>query len=137
VSTWRDELLGIIKTEAEREAEQKERRKKRIAAALEVASEAFSKAEAGLRFAHEKIAGKKQPAALDEGDDSCALALHDLSLRIELRRDVAVLDVTYGEGKPREFDFANDRHLAPRDIEDYVGRRVIELARTAQELHPW
>ncbi len=137
MSTWREELLVIIKTQAEREAEEKDHRKKRIAAALEVAVESYDNAREGLRFAHEKLVTKKQPSELKEGEDSCGVALFELQLQVSLKREVAVLEVIYGDAKPREFDFANDRHLAPRDIEDYIGRRVVELARAAQELHPW
>jgi hypothetical protein len=129
--------LVVIKTQAEREAEEEERRKKRIAAALEVAIEAYDKASEGLRFAHEKLVSKKRPSKLRDVEDSCGFGLFDLKLQVSLKRQAAVIEIIYGDAKPREFDFANDRHLSPRDIEDYIGRRIIELARAAQELHPW
>ena len=49
----------------------------------------------------------------------------------------AVIKVTFGEGKPREFDFAKDRHIAPADVEEYIGRRSLELVRAAHKAHPW
>ena len=58
-------------------------------------------------------------------------------LTVELDRSTAVLTVTYDAAKPREFDFAKDRHLSPKDVEEYVGRRLVELARAAQKAHPW
>ena len=137
MSNWRDELLTVIKSKAEREAEEEERRRKRIEAALAVADEAYAKARDALTFANEKIASKSQPAALEDSEQAISLSLFDLCLRVTLRREDAVIEVVYGDGKPREFDFANDRHLAPRDVDDYVGRRLLELARSAQQEHPW
>ena len=56
---------------------------------------------------------------------------------LELVRDSAVIKVAFVEGKPREFDFAKDRHIAAADVEEYVGRRSVELVRTAQKAAPW
>jgi hypothetical protein len=45
--------------------------------------------------------------------------------------------VNVAETKPREFDFAKDRHIAATDVEEYVGRRAVELVRLAQKATPW
>jgi hypothetical protein len=137
MSGWRDELIEAIKSKSERDAEEEERRKKRLEAALEVAVEALEKAEEGLRFAGEQLQAKAQPAKLEKNNGEIALALHELRLSVLLSREDAVLKVTFNEGRPREFDFAKDRHLSPRDVEEYVGRRAVELARAAQKSKPW
>ena len=48
-----------------------------------------------------------------------------------------IIKVTFGEGKPREFDLAKDRHIAPADVEEYMGRRSLELVRAAYKTTPW
>ena len=63
--------------------------------------------------------------------------LGTLSLALELDKETAVIKVTFLEGKPREFDFARDRHIAAADVEEYVGRRTVELVRNAQKAQPW
>lgn len=137
MSGWREELIEAIKSKAERDAEEEERRKKRLAAALEVAHAALEKAEEGLRFADEQLRAKNQPVKLDKKNGEVALQMHDLRLSVLLSADDAVLRVTYNDGRPREFDFAKDRHLSPKDVEEYVGRRAVELARAAQKSNPW
>ena|SRR5215471_6975087 len=137
MATWRDELIEAVKTKAEREAEEQERLRKRIAEALAYAEKALVEASGALRFACDQVKSKKQPAELVEGKDAFKLLVHDQSLAVELARDSAVIKVTFGEGKPREFDFAKDRHIAPNDVEEYVGRRSLELIRAAQKSNPW
>jgi hypothetical protein len=135
--SWRDELSEAIKSKAEREAEEAERRGKRLEEALTVADEAMAKALEGLRFADDRFRSKKQPSQLREANGSCTLSMHELSIAVDLSREDAVLKVTFNEGRPREFDFAKDRHLSPKDVEEYVGRRAVELARAAQKSKPW
>ena len=65
------------------------------------------------------------------------LTLGALSLTLELSRESAVIKVTFGEGKPRDFDLAKDRHIAPADVEEYMGRRSLELVRAAYKAAPW
>ena len=65
------------------------------------------------------------------------MSLNELRLSVGLSRSDAVLKVTFNDGRPREFDFAKDRHLSPKDVEEYVGRRAVELARAAQKANPW
>lgn len=134
---WRDELIEAIKSKSEREAEEEAKRLKRLESALEVADEALGKAEEGLRFADAQLRGKSQPAKLEKKNGEVALAIHDLRLAVLLSREDAVVKVSYNDGRPREFDFAKDRHLSPKDVEEYVGRRAVELARAAQKQNPW
>jgi hypothetical protein len=137
VNSWRDELQEVIRTKAERDAEEQERHKKRIIEALEVADRAHVEAVEGLRFAATELEKKGQPASFEEQAGSCRLGLHGIDVVVELHRETAILRVRYKEGKPRDFDFATDRHLAPKDIEEYVGRRLVEMVRAAQKEHPW
>lgn len=137
MQSWRDELRQVTKSRAEREAEEEERRRKRIAEALEVADQAVADALEGLRFAAELIRDKGQEAKLTEGEGEHRLELLDGTVVVRLNRDTAVLEVQTNDGRPREFDFAKDRHLAPKDVEEYVGRRLIEVARAAQKAKPW
>jgi hypothetical protein len=137
MSGWRDELIEAIKSKAEREAEEEARHKQRLLAALEVADAALAKAEEGLRFADEHLRAKQQPVKLHKANGEIALEMHDQRLAVLLSRDDAVLRVSFNDGRPREFDFAKDRHLSPKDVEEYVGRRAVELARAAQKIHPW
>ena len=65
------------------------------------------------------------------------LVLGVLSLGIQLDPETAILRVHVAEAKPREFDFARDRHIAATDVEEYVGRRVLELVKVAQKAAPW
>ena len=135
--SWRDELTEAVKSKAEREAEEAERHRKRVQEALNAAESAMSLAVEALRFGRDKIAEKGQPVELLEEKDKHKLTLRDVSLTLELLRDSAVIKVTFGEGKPREFDLAKDRHIAPGDVEEYIGRRSLELVRAAYKATPW
>lgn len=137
MSSWRDELLEAVKSKEEREREEEERRKKRLDEALSVADDAMRKALDSLRFADENLRTQQQPSRLEEKADRYALGLHELSLEVGLTRQDAIVKVTFNDGRPREFDFAKDRHLSAKDVEEYVGRRAVELARAAQKTHPW
>jgi hypothetical protein len=137
VASWRDELIEAVKTKAERDAEEAARHKKRVEEALATAEKAMEVGGDALQFAHTKLADKGQPASLDRTSDSLKLALHDLALRVELTRDSAIIKVTFGDSKPREFDFAKDRHISASDVEEYVGRRSLEFVRNAQKAFPW
>ena len=134
---WRDELIEVVKTKAEREAEEKERHRKRVEEALTSAEAAMELAAESLRFARDKVVEKGQPSELVEQKDHCRLSVREVGLTVELARDSAIIKVTFIEGKPREFDFAKDRHIAPADVEEYVGRRAVELVRAAHKAHPW
>jgi hypothetical protein len=137
VNSWREELQEAIKTKAERDAEEQERHHKRIIEALEVADKAVVEAVEGLRFASAELSSKGQPATFEEQAGGARLGLHGIEVRVELDRETATLRVRYRDGKPREFEFATDRHLAPKDVEEYVGRRLVEMVRLAQKEHPW
>jgi hypothetical protein len=137
VPSWRDELIEAVKTKAEREAEEQSRHRKRVEEALATAEAAMKLGAEALRFASDKLKEKEQAASLDESADALKLTLHELSLRLELSRDSAIIKVTFGDAKPREFDFAKDRHISPGDVEEYVGRRALEFVRSAQKATPW
>ncbi|MBI4953633.1 MAG: hypothetical protein HY908_16530 [Myxococcales bacterium] len=136
-TTWREELGEACKSRAERDAEEKERQRKRVEEALRVADVAVEQAQDALRFASSKLQDKGQPAALADGGGGLCLTLSDQRLAIELDRATAVVRVLFNEARPREFDFAKDKHIAPKDVEEYVGRRAIELVRAAQKQTPW
>jgi hypothetical protein len=135
--SWRDELTEAVKSKAEREAEEQARHKKRVEEALATAESAMSLGVEALRYTRDKLKDKGQPVELKEEQDKYRLSLHDLSLTLELVRDSAVIKATFGEGKPREFDLAKDRHIAPADVEEYMGRRALELVRAAYKATPW
>jgi hypothetical protein len=137
MASWRDELIEAVKTKDEREAEELARHKKRVEEALSTAETAIKLGSEGLRFTCERLKEKSQPAELAEDKDSYKLAIHEHRLTLELSRESAVIKITFGEGKPREFDFAKDRHIAPADVEEYIGRRSLELVRAAYKSHPW
>ncbi|MGK3988925.1 hypothetical protein WME99_38130 [Sorangium sp. So ce136] len=135
--TWRDELIEAVKSKAEREAEDLARHKKRVAEALAAAESAVAQGAESLKFAHERLQEKGQAIVLSQEQDKHRLAFGEFSLALELLRDSAIVRVTFGDGKPREFDFAKDRHIAPADVEEYIGRRALELVRAAQKAAPW
>lgn len=135
--SWRDELIEAVKTKAERDAEEQERHRKRVAEALATAESAVKAGAEALRFTCEKLVEKGQPATFTEEADVYKISMHELSLRLELLRDAAIVRVVFGDGKPREFDFAKDRHIAPTDVEEYVGRRALELVRAGQKAYAW
>jgi hypothetical protein len=137
VAGWRDELIEAAKTKAEREAEEQARHRKRVEEALQTAETAFGLATEALRFTCDRVREKGQDAQVSEQADAHELNLGDHKLRVELVRDSAMIRVTSGQGKPREFDFAKDRHIAPADVEEYIGRRSVELVKGAQKSSPW
>ena len=134
---WRDELIEAVKTKAERDAEELARHKKRVEEALTTAEAAMTLGSESLRFAREKLIEKGQEVSLAEQPDGFKLGLREVSLSLELIRESAIIKVTFGDGKPREFDFAKDRHIAPADVEEYIGRRALEFVRAAQKASPW
>jgi len=134
---WRDEIIEAAKTKAERDAEEAAKHRKRVEEALTTADASVALAKEALGFASAKLREKGLEVTVEEHPDKLRLALRDFALTVELARDSAVLKVTFGEGKPREFDFAKDRHIAPPDVEEYVGRRLVELVRAAQKAAPW
>jgi hypothetical protein len=137
VASWRDELIEASKTKAEREEEELARHRKRVQEALHTAETAFGLAAAALEYSRDRLVDKGQTPQLSAETDAHALELLSHKLRVELVRDSAVIKVVFGEGKPREFDFAKDRHIAPADVEEYVGRRAVELVKSAQKSSPW
>ena len=134
---WRDELIEAVKTKDERDAEELARHKKRVEEALTTAAEALRLAAEGMRFTGDRLKEKGQPAELTEAADQVKLTIFEASLALELSRESAIIKVTFGDSKPREFDFAKDRHIAPADVEEYIGRRSLELVRAAYKAHPW
>jgi hypothetical protein len=126
VNTWREELQDVIKSKVEREAEEQERRRKRVAEALDVALVAMAQSFEALRFAAGELGQKGQPAKLGEQMGEA-----------HFDPEAAVVKISYNQSRAREFDFATDRHLAPKDVEEYVGRRLVELSRAVQKEHPW
>ena len=137
VPNWRDELIEAVKTKAERDEEERERHRKRVEEALTTAEAAMNLAVDAMRFTCDRLKEKGQEVDLVEQPDSYKLVLREVSLSLELQRDAALIKSTFGEGKPREFDFAKDRHIAPADVEEYIGRRSLEFVRAAQKGSPW
>lgn len=138
MANWRDELVEAVKTKVEREAEEAAKQRQRVQEALSSAEAAMTLVQEALRFTSERIGEKGQPVKLDdERADSFKLALGTMAIGVELDRTTAIIKVSYLEGKPREFDFARDRHIAPADVEEYVGRRAVELVRSAQKAASW
>ncbi len=137
MASWKDELIEAVKTKAERDAEEAARHRKRVEEALATAEAAMKVGAEALRFASERLTEKGQSAVLEEPADAIKLQLQELSLRLELSRESAIIKVTFGDAKPREFDFAKDRHISPADVEEYVGRRALEFVRSAQKAYPW
>lgn len=147
---WRDELNEAVKTKAEREAEEAARQKQRVLEALASAEGAMALAIDAMRFGHQRIEEKQKETSLAieeeevEADGekskkvkSGKLSIGQLGLNVELDRTTAIIKVSFVEGKPREFDFARDRHIAAADVEEYVGRRIVEVVRSAQKAAPW
>ena len=148
MANWREELTEAVKTKAEREAEEASRLKQRVLEALGTAESALELGIAALRFAHERIGEKGQKVALELTPDATSATTArlvvgtsdnppTLALGIQIDRETAILRVQVGETKAREFDFAKDRHIAALDVEEYVGRRAVELVRLAQKASPW
>lgn len=137
MSTWREELIEAVKTKAERDAEEEDRKKKRLEEALKIADEAVAKVIEGLEFTRDQLAQKQQAAELKNHGDTTSFELHGQVLAVVLDRAEGILKVSFNGGRAREFDFAKDRHISVRDVEDYVGRRAVELARAAHKANPW
>jgi hypothetical protein len=137
MASWRDELIEAVKSKAERDAEEAARHRKRVEEALATAETAISLGVEALRYTRDRLRDKDQPVELSEEKDRYRLSLRELGLTLELVRESAVIKVTFGEGKPREFDLAKDRHIAPADVEEYMGRRSLELVRAAYKTNPW
>jgi hypothetical protein len=135
--SWRDELIEAVKSKAERDAEEAARHRKRVEEALATAETAMGLGVEALRYTRDKLKDKAQPVELAEEKDRYRVTLRDLSLTLELVRESAIIKVTFGEGKPRDFDLAKDRHIAPADVEEYMGRRSLELVRAAYKAQPW
>lgn len=137
MTTWRDELLEAIKTRVEREAEDETKRIKRLEEALKVAEDALLMAHENLRFTQEQLLVKEQLATVTPAGDAATLELHGQTLTVDLDRAGAILKVAANGSRPREFDFAKDRHISPKDVEEYVGRRALEMVRAAHKIAPW
>ena len=137
MASWRDELTEAVKSQAERKEEEERRHKQRVQEALATALAAMELGVKALTYTHDKLKEKGQPAKLVTEGDKTVLELGSQLLSLELVRESAVLKATFGEGKPREFDFAKDRHIAAPDVEEYMGRRALELVRAAYKAAPW
>ncbi len=135
--TWRDELQSVIKSQAERDAEAAERKRQRLVEALAVAEQALAGAREGMRYIDEQLRKKGQPCSLSDQADTLLFKMHDYTLEVKLDRDTAILSICYNAAQPRIFNFVEERHTAAKDVEEYVGRRAVELARAAQKSHPW
>lgn len=152
MANWRDELIDAVKTKAERDAEEAAKHRQRVLEALASAETALNLAVDALKFARDRVEEKGQEHAFteeveevqEEGSQTAGtftklakLTVGKLAVSVELDRTTAVIRVGFLEGKPRDFDFARDRHIASSDVEEYVGRRVVELVRAAQKAAPW
>ena len=134
---WRDELIEAVKTKAEREAEEAEKHRVRVREALTSAEAALKLGAEALVFASERVKEKGQEAALEVSEHLVKFSIGALALVAELDTTTAIIKVSYLEAKAREFDFARDRHIASADVEEYLGRRVVELVKAAQKANPW
>ena len=147
MANWREELTEAVKTKAERDAEEAARVKQRVQEALGTAESAFGLAMEALRFASDRIGEKGKSVKLETADGDpppgAKLVIEQtgelgpLILGLAIDRETAIVKAYIGEAKPREFDFAKDRHIAASDVEEYVGRRIIELVRAAQKASAW
>ena len=134
---WRDELIEAVKTKAEREAEDAEKQRQRVREALSSAESALKLGADALGFALERVKEKGREVSLDVAVHAVKFVLGNLSLAADLDPTTAVIKVSYLDAKAREFDFARDRHITAADVEEYLGRRVVELIRAAQKANPW
>ena len=137
VTHWRDELTEASKSKAEREAEEQARQRARLKEALTTAEGARDLALEALRFTHGVLASKGLTVALGDREGGVELGLGEQRIRVSLDCDTAVLRVALADGKPKEFDFMKDRHVTASDVEEYIGRRAVELVRSAQKVTPW
>ena len=134
---WRDELIEAVKTKAEREAEEAEKHRQRVREALTTAEAALKLGVEALAFAAERVREKGKEVQLEREPYVARFTLGPMSLSAELDPATAVIKVSYQDAKAREFDFARDRHIASGDVEEYLGRRVVELIRAVQKATPW
>jgi len=137
VPNWRDELIEAVKTKVEREAEEAEKQRQRVREAMTTAESALKLGAEALAFAVERVREKGKEATLDAAPHNVKFALGPMSIAADLDPTTAVIKVSYLEAKAREFDFARDRHIAAADVEEYLGRRVVELIRASQKATPW
>lgn len=134
---WRDELIEAVKTKAEREAEEAEKQRQRVREAMTTAEAAMKLGVDALEFAAERVREKGKEVSIEAAPHNVKFGLGAMALAAELDPSTAVIKVSYLEAKAREFDFARDRHIAAADVEEYLGRRVVELIRAAQKATPW
>ncbi len=137
MATWRDELVEAVKSKAERESEEQARYRKRVEEALSTAEAGLKHGAEAIQFTAERLKEKQQQADLSSSADRCSLVFAEQHVTVELSRETAVLKVTFTDNKPREFDFVKDRHITAQDVEEYVGRRCVELVKTIQRAKPW
>jgi len=137
VPNWRDELIEAVKTKAEREAEEAEKQRQRVREAMTTAEAAMKLGVDALEFAAERVREKGKDVSIEAAPHNVKFGLGPMALAAELDPSTAVIKVSYLEAKAREFDFARDRHIAAADVEEYLGRRVVELIRAAQKATPW
>jgi len=151
VPNWRDELIDAVKTKAEREAEEAEKHKQRVREAMMSAEAALKFGVDALTFASERVREKGKASSIEASEHAVKFTMEGpaapaaagappapttMSLAADLDPSTAVIKVTYQDAKAREFDFARDRHIAAADVEEYLGRRVVELIRAAQKASP-
>ena len=102
MANWRDELTEVVKTKAEREAEEKERHRKRVEEALTSAEAAMQLARDGLVFTRDRVVEKGQPCALEDTKDALRSPCASGAV-VGCRPGDAIIKVTFIEGKPRDF----------------------------------
>ncbi len=134
---WRDELIEAVKTKVEREAEEAEKQRLRVQEALTSAEAALKLGAEALGFAMERVKEKGRDVSLEVHVHSAKFVLGTMTLWAELDPTTAIIKVSYLDAKAREFDFARDRHITAADVEEYLGRRVVELVRAAQKASAW
>lgn len=143
---WRDELIDAVKTKAEREAEEAEKQRQRVREAMTSAEAALKLGVDALAFASERVKEKGKTSTVESSDHAVKFTMQGpdvnggtttMSIAADLDPATAIIKVTYQDAKAREFDFARDRHIAAADVEEYLGRRVVELIRAAQKASPW
>ncbi|MFO0615347.1 MAG: hypothetical protein U0414_22325 [Polyangiaceae bacterium] len=143
---WRDELIDAVKTKVEREAEEAERQRQRVREAMTSAEAALKLGVEALTFASEQVRSKGKSSEVTSTEHSAKFTMEGpmvagaattMTIAADLDPATAIIKVTYQDAKAREFDFARDRHIASADVEEYLGRRVVELIRAAQKAAPW
>lgn len=146
---WRDELIDAVKTKAEREAEEAEKQQQRVREAMTSAEAALKLGVEALTFASERVKEKGKTSDVTSSVHAVKFSMQGppapgegggpttMTISADLDPATAIIKVTYQDAKAREFDFARDRHIASADVEEYLGRRVVELIRSAQKAAPW